>query len=1475
MKKSFLSVLVIFTFIFAFFSCSDGLNDYAKKTDSADGKTYLVVGSASMVQRTLKTKIDLDDLSSFVLKRSLDSDQEEVLASADSLEELKKEQIEIEVGLWDFTLSAQYTEPDTASTITFSGSTSEEIEAGKVNSISFVLEAEDSFGGLSITVEFEIDKSVSRIETLLTKLDTGTEIETKTIEADSFVLETGTDGSGTASKYAVTYSRNAAAENERLEKGYYHLVLDFYADGLTEKLNTLDYYIRVTGGLTTNYKQTVLLNEIYTITYEYNGGILPEGTALPGKYSRKSETINLPTMEIIEKTDWIFDGWYTDSAFTEGNEISEIATGRTGDLTLYAKWHERKTEDNPFSVSINVNSSEIDVDDNADVAVENKSPELQFSAASTVEEKAIVSYEWTLDGKEVGSGSNLSLNASDWLSGIYTLSLVAKDEDGDYYSYLAQIEWIRLYKINFVIDGAPAGTEEPVQYVRQGDKIITNSEPTYGWYTDEGFSKYYDIEEEPTHSMTLYGCWDLGGKIYVSGWNGCDPDSDIEKRGTAGLPFASIEAASSLIDDSELDYTIYIDYRLQGYQKLPSSLDGMAKSITLCGQNDDGRDMLSGELPDDEMADSVLTISTSVPVTIRNLTISKGKNGITIGATDTGTNSEVTLGEGCLVTDNIGASGVYLASGKLTIDGASISNNTSDSGGGVRVTGGNFIMTSGSISGNTASSTNDVGERGGGGVSLYGSDDSPVSFMMEGGTISANKASLYGGGVSVLSNAEFIMTGGTIGGETEEDGNKLTESGWSTYGGGVYIASEASFVMEGGLISYNSTSSQSDSTGGGAVCVYSGTFEMSDGRLENNSAAGSGGAVFVDSNGTFDMSGGSISGNKAGEEGHGNGAYINYKYNLGPGTVKMGGSASLSATDDVYLIDNIIIITDELTEEAPVVTITPNEYASGKQVLALDKDEEGNVITSTTLAAASGKIAVTAKGQTEWLVTEEGTLRQGASPTIYVTAKTLEEGESDTGDGSEEAPFANIQNAINQIVSNNKSDWDYTVIVSGLTKENVGIGAIYSDDDGWQDKPVVGKSITLQGKEDDGTCGIGEIVEFFEPMLYITTSVPVILTDFTIKPASSVNTGAPNYGKAIYVASGSDVTLSGATLLDGSATQTSSKTGEYYGAVYVRSGKFTMTDSAKITGWTMANGGGIYVDGEATVNLSGNSSITSCTGTYGGGIYVKSGSVNMSENAVIGGAEGKGCTAASYGGGVYLASGSVTMSGYSAINYNNVNLGSGGGGVAMVGGSFTMDDSSTICYNEDKGVNRTAYGGGVYVTDSSVFTMKGNSIIGYNTATTTYASANAYGGGVYLYGSEAVPVFDMQGGYIADNTASATGTDAKVFGSGVCVEADSAGNALGTFKMRGSVVLGSSDDVYTSKIVIAGPLSDISGAKITPAKAYDYDYTEGKQILEIADGADTTLEAEYGKFTVAQPADTTLGSNWRVKSDGTITKDSE
>jgi hypothetical protein len=106
--------------------------------------------------------------------------------------------------------------------------------------------------------------------------------------------------------------------------------------------------------------------------------------------------------------------------------------------------------------------------------------------------------------------------------------------------------------------------------------------------------------------------------------------------------------------------------------------------------------------------------------------------------------------------------------------------------------------------------------------------------------------------VTVNQYAEFIMQGGTISGNTS-----------SSYGGGVYVSS-GTFTMSGGTISSNNTSS-SYGGGGGGVYVSSGTFTMSGGTISGNtssSSSGRGGGVYVNSS-TFTMSGGTISGNTA------------------------------------------------------------------------------------------------------------------------------------------------------------------------------------------------------------------------------------------------------------------------------------------------------------------------------------------------------------------------------------------------------------------------------------------------------------------------------------------------------------------------------------------------------------------------------------------------------------------------------------
>ena len=49
------------------------------------------------------------------------------------------------------------------------------------------------------------------------------------------------------------------------------------------------------------------------------------------------------------KSGYTFMGWYIDANFT--NEITEIASSTTGDLTLYAKWQKNSTGDNNTGIT--------------------------------------------------------------------------------------------------------------------------------------------------------------------------------------------------------------------------------------------------------------------------------------------------------------------------------------------------------------------------------------------------------------------------------------------------------------------------------------------------------------------------------------------------------------------------------------------------------------------------------------------------------------------------------------------------------------------------------------------------------------------------------------------------------------------------------------------------------------------------------------------------------------------------------------------------------------------------------------------------------------------------------------------------------------------------------------------------------------------------------------------------------------------
>ena len=143
-------------------------------------------------------------------------------------------------------------------------------------------------------------------------------------------------------------------------------------------------------------------------------------------------------------------------------------------------------------------------------------------------------------------------------------------------------------------------------------------------------------------------------------------------------------------------------------------------------------------------------------------------------------------------------------------------------------------------------------------------------FNMYGGTITGNTAD-NGGGVCVNSGA-FNMYGGTITGNT------------APHGGGVYVAKSATFNMYGtSSVTNNKTDNSSGSSGAG-VYVNGGTFTMKDGTISGNRTNSTDGGVGVYTTARFIMDGGTISGNEA-SQGGGVGVYHTARFIMNGGEI--------------------------------------------------------------------------------------------------------------------------------------------------------------------------------------------------------------------------------------------------------------------------------------------------------------------------------------------------------------------------------------------------------------------------------------------------------------------------------------------------------------------------------------------------------------------------------------------------------------
>ncbi|MFI3296510.1 MAG: InlB B-repeat-containing protein, partial [bacterium] len=131
------------------------------------------------------------------------------------------------------------------------------------------------------------------------------------------------EGDSEATEISVTYNSEIGSLPVVTKEGYEFIAWTIDNDTITEE--TIWQYKE---DKTAVAQWTVIE---YGITYNLDGGI--NDASNPENYTIETATI---TLADATRTGYSFEGWY--DAETDGNRVTEIATGTTGDVVLYAQW---------------------------------------------------------------------------------------------------------------------------------------------------------------------------------------------------------------------------------------------------------------------------------------------------------------------------------------------------------------------------------------------------------------------------------------------------------------------------------------------------------------------------------------------------------------------------------------------------------------------------------------------------------------------------------------------------------------------------------------------------------------------------------------------------------------------------------------------------------------------------------------------------------------------------------------------------------------------------------------------------------------------------------------------------------------------------------------------------------------------------------------------------------------------------------
>ena len=234
----------------------------------------------------------------------------------------------VQTGNWIFTLTAKL------GNVTFTGTQGTStapvtIVKDTATTLNFTLTTTTTYGGLSLGITVASSEATTIDATLKTARSGGSVVDEQTL-----TLSAG------AATYAISID-GQTSKNQKLTAGTYYLELDFKTSDTLTVFNTWKGVVRIVAGITTTATISWDLDTVYTITWELDDGQLAGTYVQHEKFTRKSNSITLPTdAQITHPDGYTFGGWYDNSAFS-GDPITEIDFTNPSNIkpwNLHAKW---------------------------------------------------------------------------------------------------------------------------------------------------------------------------------------------------------------------------------------------------------------------------------------------------------------------------------------------------------------------------------------------------------------------------------------------------------------------------------------------------------------------------------------------------------------------------------------------------------------------------------------------------------------------------------------------------------------------------------------------------------------------------------------------------------------------------------------------------------------------------------------------------------------------------------------------------------------------------------------------------------------------------------------------------------------------------------------------------------------------------------------------------------------------------------